>query len=101
VDFQKPTIDGGDPILNFPGRLFDAERRGCSFEVIGKRNRCKVFRLIEEPDVEVGRGGPRDEGSNPPPSPSGQLSSTADLSAEQRLFEPPPMSHYNPMAEAA
>jgi hypothetical protein len=49
VDFQLPdVIDGGDPILNFPGRMYDAERAGHCFEVIGKRHRCKVFRLIED-----------------------------------------------------
>jgi hypothetical protein len=49
VDFQLPdVIDGGKPILNFPGRMYDAEKEGHSFEVIGKRHKCKVFRLVED-----------------------------------------------------
>jgi hypothetical protein len=102
VDFQAPNvIDGGDPVLNFPGRIFDAERRGYYFEIIGKRNRCKIFRLIEEPDVEGGTAElSRGDGLSTPAatSPSGWVASPASLSVEPRLFEPPPMSHYQEAA---
>lgn len=55
IDFQLPdVIDGGDPILNFPGRMFDAEKRGCVFEKIGRRNRCSVWRLVSEGEGSTG-----------------------------------------------
>lgn len=84
VDFMAPdVVDGGPPILNFPGRMFDAERAGHSFEMIGKRHGCKVFRLI---DVE------RDAAPSPPddetdPSPSGGVSLNTEQDDEPALFE--------------
>jgi hypothetical protein len=71
IDFQLPNvIDGGDPILNFPGRMYDADRLGYCFEVIGKRNRCKVFRLISEPEVVSERREGLPDGEGPTPQPS-------------------------------
>lgn len=58
VDFLGPnTIDGGPPITRVAARLWDAEQDGFSFECIGKRDRCKVFRLCGEPDIEGSGGG--------------------------------------------
>jgi hypothetical protein len=81
VDFQLPdVIDGGSPILNFPGRMFDAERLGHNFEIIGKRHGCKVWRLISDPDEQT------------VPSPSSCASPSADEPDESTLFTPAPTS---------
>jgi hypothetical protein len=87
IDFQLPdVIDGGDPILNFPGRMWDAERLGYCFEVIGKRNRCKIFRLISEP-VESGAGTQSAPTSKGEDGPNGSSASPA-LSARRGIESP-------------
>jgi len=127
IDFQLPdVIDGGDPILNFPGRMYDAERAGYSFEVIGKRNRCKVFRLIEDGiertvglsdatrkqernvlGAATGYSSDEDEGSRKAPVRSGdaglmsRASAGGSLSAEPTLFDLPVPGPVSPYEEAA
>src|SRR5271166_2534537 len=80
VDFMAPdVIDDGPPITRLAARIFDAERRGFSFEVIGWRKSCKVYRLVSSPDAEVSTG------SVLPPSASGDL----DAGDAGTLFEVP------------
>lgn len=59
VDFQLPDVcDGGPPILRVAARLYELDQEGYVFEFIGKRSKCKVFRLISEPEeVEGGARG--------------------------------------------
>jgi hypothetical protein len=53
ADFLLPDVcDGGPPITRLAARLWDAEREGYSFECLGRRDKCKVWRLCDEPDVE-------------------------------------------------
>jgi hypothetical protein len=53
VDLLAPNVvDGKSPITRLAARIFDAERQGYSFEVIGRRGGCKVYRLVSEPGVE-------------------------------------------------
>jgi|HubBroStandDraft_3_1064219.scaffolds.fasta_scaffold201560_3 hypothetical protein len=67
VDFMLPNVvDGGPPITRVAARLWDAEQEGFSFECIGKRDRCKVFRLCGEPDVERTASNPPDRPANAP-----------------------------------
>jgi hypothetical protein len=67
VDFLGPSVvDGKEPITRLAARLWDAEQEGYSFECIGKRDKCKIFRLCGEPDVE------RTSDTHPPsPAPTG------------------------------
>jgi hypothetical protein len=44
--------NGGPPITRLAARLWDAEREGCVFECIGRRSKCKIWRLVSKPDVE-------------------------------------------------
>lgn len=49
VDFQAPNvIDGGEPILNIPGRIYDLRQDGHEIIEDGKRNRCTVYRLLRD-----------------------------------------------------
>ena len=104
IDFQLPdVIDGGEPILNFPGRMWDAERQGYSFEKIGRRNRCGVWRLLSESDVESDSGpAPTPAASDEPPArlPAVALSAVPDPDGQDALFdlEPRKRSHYDPSA---
>jgi hypothetical protein len=110
VDFQAPTIDGLEPILNFPGRMFDAHKAGYTFEVIGKRHRCKVFRLVETTSTEAPASGDRplriDVGLPGPEHQAGagasveDVRAVADAAAEPKLFETEPgtRSHYEDAA---
>jgi hypothetical protein len=43
VDFLPPVIDGGAPILNFPGRIYDVKKRGYAVVAFGQRDGCDVF----------------------------------------------------------
>jgi hypothetical protein len=53
ADFLLPDVcDGGPPITRLAARLWDAEQEGYSFECVGRRDKCKAWRLIGEPDVE-------------------------------------------------
>jgi hypothetical protein len=53
VEFMAPdVIDNGPPITRLAARIFDAERQGHIFEVIGWRNKTKVYRWVEGPEVE-------------------------------------------------
>jgi hypothetical protein len=45
------VIDGGAPITRVGARIQDAEERGFVFETIGWRDRCKVYRLLSEPEA--------------------------------------------------
>lgn len=48
ADLLLPDVaDGGTPITRVAARLWDLEQEGHSFEHIGTRKRCKVFRVLE------------------------------------------------------
>ncbi len=50
VDFLGPdTVDGLPPITRLAARIQDAEARGYRFEIIGWRNKTKVYRLADVP----------------------------------------------------
>lgn len=50
VDFQPPNvIDGGEPILNFPGRIKDLRDAGYEIESVGRRSKCLIFKLPGAP----------------------------------------------------
>jgi hypothetical protein len=72
------------------GTAGDAEQDGYSFECIGKRDRCKVFRLCGEPDIEGSGGGGSGRGSTSL-TPSDLLAPTAALDAgvERAAGSPP------------
>lgn len=59
ADFAHPVCDGADPVTRVGARLYELDQQGYSFEVIGWRNRCKIFRLISDDGVE-GTGGVSD-----------------------------------------
>ena len=107
VDFQTPdVIDGGAPILNFPGRIYDAERQGHTFEVIGKRHKCKIFRLTDSEQVSTGASSsgdrqPTDDAGLPVPD--NQAGDDAPVETVLRLFaeEHAPLSPYDVESEAA
>lgn len=46
-----------EPITRLAARLWDAEGEGYSFECLGRRDKCKIWRLCGEPDVEGSDGG--------------------------------------------
>lgn len=80
VDFLGPdTVDGKPPITRLAARIFDAERKGHVFEIIGWRQSCKVYRWIEGPGVEGGAGswenGAPSDPADSSPGPSLALSS--------------------------
>lgn len=88
VDFLLPdVVDGGPPITRLGARLFDAEEEGYTFERIGKRDRCVIYRLVSEPGVE-GDGGvhPDGEPANPsarrPTRPTEHAGTTVALNAD-------------------
>jgi hypothetical protein len=67
VDFLGPSVvDGKEPITRLAARLWDAEREGYSFECLGRRDKCKVWRLCGEPDVERTASNPPDQPANAP-----------------------------------
>jgi hypothetical protein len=117
ADFAHPVCDGADPVTRVGARLYELDQQGYSFEVIGWRNRCKIFRLIADDGVE-GTGGVSDataqvaqtglgaataalpdegDGSRKAPVRQGdaglitRASAAGSLNAESdlRLFEPP------------
>jgi hypothetical protein len=46
VDFQLPDVcDGGTPILNIPGRIYDLRNAGIEIAEIGRRQACVVYVL--------------------------------------------------------
>jgi hypothetical protein len=51
VDFQLPdVIDHGAPILNFPARIKDLKEQGHRIGDNGRRDKCKVYVLLEDAD---------------------------------------------------
>jgi hypothetical protein len=67
VDFLGPSVvDGKEPITRLAARLWDAEQEGYSFECLGRRDKCKVWRLCGEPDVERTASNPPDPAGNTP-----------------------------------
>lgn len=86
VDFLLPgVVDGGTPITRVGARLFDAEQMGYSFECIGRRDKCKAWRLLSEPEVERGsavRAAPETVSDSSPLAASGEVSATLSLSPE-------------------
>ncbi len=67
IDFLAPSVvDGKEPITRVAARLWDAEQEGYSFECLGRRDRCKVWRLCGEPDVERTASNPPDPPANAP-----------------------------------
>jgi hypothetical protein len=91
VDFLAPeVIDQGKPIARLAARIFDAENKGHVFEIIGWRNKTKVYRWVEGPDVES------DSGASAPTAPvETDLSLSAVALSTGTLFEVPARSHYD------
>lgn len=90
------VVDGGKPITRLAARIEDLEtKRQCVFENLGWKSGTKIYRLVSAPDSQRSI----DTGDS---SPSAGLTPSrpvdGSLSAEQRLFEPPPMSHYQEAA---
>jgi hypothetical protein len=97
VDFLGPdTVDGGAPITRLAARLWDAEQQGYLFECIGRRSRCKVWRLIGEPGVDDGRGGDSAPGSSLLSSPAADRSTSAAVVNTGALFEVEPERPLSP-----
>ena len=70
TDMLLPDVcDGGPPITRLAARLYELEQQGHSFECLGRRNQCKVWRLVE---VDGGDSTVPDEstGSEVPPPPA-------------------------------
>jgi hypothetical protein len=86
------TPDRGPRITRVAARMQEAEDRlGASFECIGWRNRTKVYRLTDEPDV--GRGAaplPSSGPTDPPPS----SCASPDAGKTDTLFEAPARPHW-------
>lgn len=78
--------DGKGKISRVPARIEELEELyGAVFEIIGCRNRTRVFRLVSEPDVERDGGAPApappDGADTPSPAVSlgtGQMELVAD-----------------------
>jgi hypothetical protein len=58
TDFLAPTIDGGDPILNFPARIAELVADGHDVRVVGKRSRCALYALKEPESTATPVAGP-------------------------------------------
>lgn len=43
VDFLPPTMDGGPPILNMPGRIYDLKQQEYDITTFGERDGCDVY----------------------------------------------------------
>lgn len=84
ADFLGPdVIDGGSPITRVAARIEDLEsKRGLTFEIIGWRDRCKVYRLS---DTERDSTPDPLPGKDRPASPQGPAVSAVSLSAESTL----------------
>lgn len=96
VDFMAPdVIDGGPPITRLAARLWDAEQQGYSFECIGRRSKCKIWRLISEPGIHDGRGGDSAPGSSSS-SPASDRSAPAAVVNTGALFEVEPERPLSP-----
>lgn len=115
VDFLAPdVVDGGPPITRLAARLYEAEREGHSFECLGRRDKCKIWRLIgvegtsgvadaacqtaQAVGAATGHSSDEGEGSRKAPVRQGdaglisRASAAGSLNAEPddlRLFEPP------------
>lgn len=60
-DFLGPdTIDGAKPITRLAARIEELRDEGVSIEVVGRRNRCAVYRLVD------GEGGDAPQGFSSP-----------------------------------
>ena len=84
VDFLLPGVcDGGAPITRVAARLHEADLAGYTFECLGRRDKCKVWRLVSEPDAA------RNVSTTTPPVDGPLRPADVSLSAEpeaERLF---------------
>ena len=68
VDFQPPNVvDGGDPILNIPGRIYDLHQAGIDTVVTGERDGCSVYVLASTLEAPIKEATPE------PSAPAGTL----------------------------
>ena len=68
VDFQPPhVVDGGAPILNIPGRVYDLHQAGIETVVTGERDGCSVYVLASKLEAL------REEAAPEPSAPTGTL----------------------------
>lgn len=75
--------DGKGKISRVPARIEELEDdHNCVFEVIGRRNKTKVFRLVSGPESPDGRG----EGCPPPEHRTHAVVPTAVQCPGERLF---------------
>lgn len=80
--------DGKGKILRVPARIEELEEEhGCVFEVIGRRNKTKVWRLVSGP---VSEGAVVMQRPGPPPE-----RATAAPCETDRLFEPATGGQYS------
>lgn len=108
AEFLGPQVcDNGTPITRLAARIQDAEARGFTFELIGWRKRCKVYRLISGPEGETcpppraslalsaGEGTEGAASASAPPADMAPVPASRPLSAghadraQERLFEAP------------
>ena len=106
ADFAAPNVcDGGKPIVNTPARFYELDKMGYVFEPIGKRHKCKVFRLVSEPDVDVDRASGTPSCPGVPSERLTDSSSAAGPMSTDTLFGmprvKPAVSPYDPMSDAA
>lgn len=95
TDFLAPdVIDSGTPITRVCARIQDLEdKHNCVFEVIGWRNKTRVFRLVSQPGEEPWLA--------PTAAPAASLTEIIpgdgkpDKTAQAALFEVPPVSPYD------
>lgn len=45
VDFLRPVIDGGAPILNIPARIEELRKEGHTIHNAGRRDECVIYTL--------------------------------------------------------
>ena len=89
------TPDGGPRITRLAARLQDLEDRGCTFEILGRRNGTRVYRLVSEPDTTVQAPAPRPPASDPSETPTGLGGGLFDLPVH---VGPPAVDIYDPYA---
>ena len=104
VDFLLPNVvDGGEPITRLAARINELDSEGYGFECLGRRDRCKIWRLVSEPDsgggssrapAEACRGGIKQPLPAPSTKPASTLEAAREVAAvvgyretEERLFE--------------
>jgi hypothetical protein len=102
ADFLGDTVDGGPNITRVAARLQEAEDRGHEFELLGRRDKCRIYRWISGPEGSGDEGRAADlNGTGPAPAEASQAGVTVPLSAEPTLFDTPTQAKPHWRQEAA